>query len=316
MVASSRLILALGAFAGMAGAAAPPELSADEGTCVQDALSAVQARRAVPEVHELPQEETGVDIVEDDKPGLFMHKELHLDLPAELRSSRVGLLAMVQRGKVSVHKDYPCNANPHMCRAPFNCQNWTLKDTLGVMLHGLATEDGHANPRSWCLPGADEYAHGILKECVARQGPADMAGLMRDRSSSLGFQEMDASYCFAEGHCSNEAVTDATTVQETEAMCDHRFGGRHAWTTDLLQSFAKSFPSKSAMPSLMHMKHGFNSRAVTMALTKMSCAQGIYHCDVLYCKHTYCKDERYKAKYSFLKPPQAGHLIQDLSSEV
>jgi len=308
-MARSRLLLTLGAVASLAAAS-----ESREGTCVQDAVAAVQARMTVPEVREKIKESAdGVDIIDSTKPGLFLHKELHLDLPPELESGRIGLLAMVQRGRVSVHKKFDCAASPHMCQAPFDCQNWTLKDTVNVMLHGLASKDGHANPRSWCLPGAEEYAHTILKECVAGRGARGAAELLRSVSSGLGSQEMDASYCFAEGHCSNEAVTDDTTMEETEAMCDHRFG-RSGWTKDLLKSFARSFTPGSSLPNLVHAKHGFNSRAVTAALTKMSCAQGVYHCDVQFCKHTYCKDEKYKAKYSFLKPPQAGHLIQDLAS--
>jgi len=306
---------ALRAFAGLAAVAASAESTVDEGTCVQDAVSAVQARRAVPEVHDMPEESAGVEPRNEYNPSLLLHKDLHLEVPEELEKSRIGMLAKLQRGRVSMHQEYNCLARPHMCEAPFNCQTWTLKDTLELTLNGLATENGHVNPRSWCLPGAEEFADNMVKECLVNHDFHTSAKMRKSRSNDLSHMELDASYCFAEGHCSNEAVTDNTTMEDTEAMCDHRFG-RAGWTTDLLKSFTRSFSSQASRPSALNMKHGFNSRMVTMALTKMSCAQGTYHCDVQNCKHTYCKDAHYIAKYSFLKPQQAGHLIQDLSDEV
>lgn len=305
-MANGRRLTALACLVAAAAASTEP------GTCVQDAVSAVQARRAVPEVHAEPAEQEvdeGVDQTYEENPGLFIHKELHLELPAGFENSRLGLLAMVQRGRVSMHQPFDCAALPYMCEAPFNCQNWTLKDTLGIMLNGFATKDGKANPRSWCMPGAQAYADTMLKECVARGNPHGSAQLLRERSLDLGHQEMDASYCFAEGHCRDFGAGEGSAAADSEQICDSKFG-RDGWTTDLLKSLTKSFSGKSAQPNLMNLKHGFNNRAVTEALTKMSCAMGVYHCDVQYCKHTYCKDEHYRSKYSFMEPPSPQHVLE------
>eukprot|EP00411_Alexandrium_monilatum_P063866 CAMPEP_0175534814 /NCGR_PEP_ID=MMETSP0096-20121207/23882_1 /TAXON_ID=311494 /ORGANISM="Alexandrium monilatum, Strain CCMP3105" /LENGTH=73 /DNA_ID=CAMNT_0016837601 /DNA_START=32 /DNA_END=249 /DNA_ORIENTATION=+ len=72
---------------------------------------------------------------------------------------------------------------------------------MDVRMHGLATSDMHANLRSWCMPGLERYSSTVVKECIAGQNPAKSAKSTFQRSYADFADELDASYCFAEGHC-------------------------------------------------------------------------------------------------------------------
>eukprot|EP00415_Alexandrium_ostenfeldii_P004556 UN4556 len=126
-----------------------------------------------------------------------------------------------------------------------------------------------------------------------------------------GIDELDGSYCFIEGHCTNEAVTNQTTVEEATQMCDERYG-REGWST---------VGSIKSMPMMMEAMHtvpladtqgadGFHDARGTKLFLKLACAMGNYHCDVMYCKETYCKNPYYVKKYSHLLPKAPGHLLQ------
>mmetsp|Transcript_68911 Transcript_68911/g.222749 ORF Transcript_68911/g.222749 Transcript_68911/m.222749 type:complete len:288 (+) Transcript_68911:71-934(+) len=239
-----------------------------------------------------------------------VHREGTFELPKELNQSRFRILADLQSGRIAKDAKFDCEAHPHMCKPPFDCQDWTFQDSLNLMMHGLATEDGHANLRTWCLPGLERYADPLLKQCVANHDMKTAATALYKSTFEQYNDEMDASYCFAEGHCTNQIVSDQTTVDEMERMCDWRFG-RKGWTMNFLKSLKRIFSMPTAVSNLMSRQTGVASQRLTRILTKMSCAQGVFHCDVQYCKRTYCRDEYYVAKYTHLLPPMPGHLIQD-----
>jgi len=186
------------------------------------------------------------------------------------------------------------------------------------MLHGLATEDGHANVRSWCMPGLEHYADTLLKECITGRDPKTSAAALLSSSTTEGLQELDASFCFSEGHCSNAQVSDESTVEQAEKICDEMFG-RAAWTSEFMQSVSKAFASRnSKKPALMKLKNGFTSKAMTKALSLAACAQGTFHCEVQYCKHTHCKDSSQVSKYGPLAPgvDDSAILASDKSAPV
>mmetsp|Transcript_47150 Transcript_47150/g.109006 ORF Transcript_47150/g.109006 Transcript_47150/m.109006 type:complete len:273 (-) Transcript_47150:114-932(-) len=232
------------------------------------------------------------------------------DLPEEFNSSRLAILASLQSSSTPPDAQYNCDRYPHMCKAPFDCQSWTAQDTLDVRLHGLATEDGHANLRTWCMPGLERYASTVLKECITHRNLKRSAQITMERTVGDFDDELDASYCFAEGHCTNQVVSDNTTLDDMEKMCDWRFTHR-GWTMNFAKSMKRLFGMPTAFSGLVSMKTGFHTQRLTRTLSKMACAQGIFHCDVQYCKHTYCRDEYYVHKYGYLLPPIPGNLIQD-----
>eukprot|EP00418_Pyrodinium_bahamense_P092042 CAMPEP_0179039064 /NCGR_PEP_ID=MMETSP0796-20121207/14953_1 /TAXON_ID=73915 /ORGANISM="Pyrodinium bahamense, Strain pbaha01" /LENGTH=123 /DNA_ID=CAMNT_0020735395 /DNA_START=45 /DNA_END=412 /DNA_ORIENTATION=+ len=84
----------------------------------------------------------------------FAESILARELPPEFNTSRLRILADLQSGRPRSSGDeaYDCESLPHMCQAPFHCESWSAQDTLDIRMHGLATADGHANLRSWCMP--------------------------------------------------------------------------------------------------------------------------------------------------------------------
>merc|ERR1719414_2914928 len=122
-----------------------------------------------------------------------------------------------------------------------------------------------------------------------------------------GIDELDGSYCFIEGHCSNTAVTNSTTLEESYQMCDYRYG-RRSWTKigSLMSLVSVLKPLHESMGSPYD---GFHNTEVTKVFLKAACAMGNYHCDVMYCKETYCKMKHYKDKYEHLQPDAPGQLL-------
>mmetsp|Transcript_9328 Transcript_9328/g.28138 ORF Transcript_9328/g.28138 Transcript_9328/m.28138 type:complete len:301 (-) Transcript_9328:95-997(-) len=236
-------------------------------------------------------------------------------LPPEFNTSRLRILADLQEGRQGAAPEedggYDCEALPHMCKAPFHCDQWTHQDTMDVRMHGLATPDMHANLRSWCMPGLERYASTVVKECVAGQDLVRSAKSAFRRSYADRADELDASYCFAEGHCTFDLASQNPTLLDMEQICDNRFGGRKGWTKNSLSSLKRLMDMPGAFSSLVSTKDGFHTQRITRVLSKMACAQGIFHCDVQYCKQTYCRSEYYVKKYSHLLPKVKGHLIED-----
>merc|ERR1719203_2424081 len=121
------------------------------------------------------------------------------------------------------------------------------------------------------------------------------------------FDELDASYCFIEGHCTNTAVRDNTTAKEAEKMCNARFGHAGWAQWNLIPETPALIGAGLAM---MNPKTGFHDKKITRFFLKLACVMGNYHCDVMYCKETYCKKEHYIKKFKHLEPKTPGHLLR------
>jgi len=235
-------------------------------------------------------------------------------LPAEMNTSRLRILADIQSGRAGGPEEeegYDCERLPHMCKAPFHCDQWTHQDTLDIRMHGLATSDNHPNLRSWCMPGLERYASTVVKECIVNKDLKTSAKVSMQRTFNDWSDEIDASYCFAEGHCTNHVVTDNTTLSDMEKMCDYRFASRQGWTRNFVKSLKRLMDMPKSFANLVSMSSGVSSQRITRIFSKMACAQGVFHCDVQYCKRTYCRDEYYVQKYSHLLPSGAGNLVRD-----
>lgn len=214
-------------------------------------------------------------------------------------------------------KPFDCAASPALCQEPFNCQNFSSAEQLEWFAVGMGCKFGRTNPRTWCA-GA-QYS-GYSEQCLAKKDLLKAAQVQYNWSvekKSLGGKdaralEVDASYCFIEGHCSNEAVTANTTLEEAEAMCDYRFG-RTQWTE------VGKFPTPNSMAYIAHMSrpesegdmNGFHDRVQSKYFVELACVMGNYHCDVMYCKETYCKDPHWIKRYGHLASKVKGHLIQE-----
>lgn len=186
-----------------------------------------------------------------------------------------------------------CKLTPVLCKAPFQCETNapTRADEKRWEKMGLAA-DGHANLRYWC--GEQSAANNIVQECLVNRDMIKSAHMVFDIQMKKGESELDASYCFLEGHCTNPQVTVNTTVEEAEHLCDERYGGR--WRTWGSNASPPADQIKYALKTTANVT-GYTSQAQTTPFVLAACAMGIYQCDVTYCKETYCKMEQYVKKY-------------------
>lgn len=205
----------------------------------------------------------------------------------------------------------PCDEHPHMCKAPFNCHTAKWSDTIPL------AKNGHANVQSWCAPKSARFAPTLVKHCLVEHDLPKSALAVFNQQLITGANELDGSYCFMEGHCTNTEVTDNTTLEEAEKMCDRRYG--HAgWTgnyfaIDTIPMEVKAMLDMMAFPHIpgMDKSTGFHEQKITKMFLKLACSMGNYHCDVQYCKHTFCKISHYRKRYQHLLPKVAGHNIKD-----
>jgi len=207
-------------------------------------------------------------------------------------------------------KPFDCAKYPFMCEAPFNCQRPLTMFQQTRQFSRLAAADGHANMRSWCEN--PQYADVIVQACIHEKNPKKAAHLTFEATKAGRFgdsQDLDASYCFMKGHCSNTEVTENTTVEEAEKMCDKRFG-HDAWAVNFgTGDLQRAMLDHSAQGA--NNKAGFRNTAAPTAFAKAACATGNYHCDVIYCKETYCKMPHFVEQFGHLMPKVPGHLIQE-----
>jgi len=227
------------------------------------------------------------------------HRDHETELSAPQQVPRVllrsgGLVQKLQ--KLQKQGAFDCKAHPGLCQPPFDCHLVTPEEVQLWLQHGAA-QQGLPNYKLWCaLPHYEEYA----SKCAA--GDLAAAGQLQFRLTSSGHfgahtKELDGSACFIEGHCANKEVTNKTTVQEAVGMCDKRFG-RQDWaswgstTVPYHDQLGYSVPADASK--------GYHSRLQTRPTVLAACAMGNYHCDVMYCRETYCKDEYYVKKYGGL----------------
>jgi len=205
-------------------------------------------------------------------------------------------------------KPFDCGKHPLLCKPPFNCQNWNIAEHAKYLELGVAA-DGKANLRMWCaFPSYDKY----MDTCLVQKDPVKAAQIQYTwaKEQQNGIDDMDASYCFIEGHCTNALVTNETTLEDTYEMCDSRFQRTH-WT---------SFGSLAMTPLILSKmditpqdwSEGVKDPVTSRLFVQAACAMGNFHCDVMMCKETYCKDPRYVRKFGHLLPKAPGHLIQHL----
>mmetsp|Transcript_29552 Transcript_29552/g.68730 ORF Transcript_29552/g.68730 Transcript_29552/m.68730 type:complete len:274 (+) Transcript_29552:83-904(+) len=235
--------------------------------------------------------------------------QAHQSASAFAALGRARLVAQIAAGQLPAPftAKFECDKFPLLCRPPFNCQNFTMAEALKLPVQGISP-DGKANLRLWCAaPHYEKYIDMcIVQKDLVAAGQIQFNWSMNQHN---GVDELDGSYCFIEGHCTNTAVTNATTMEEAAQMCDERYGHK-AWA-----SFA-SFGSLSSIIGGIggvvgsDMRQGFKDSSATTMFLKAACAMGNYHCDVMYCKETYCKIPHYVQKFNHLLPRIPGHLIK------
>eukprot|EP00413_Alexandrium_margalefii_P002387 CAMPEP_0204523100 /NCGR_PEP_ID=MMETSP0661-20131031/6666_1 /ASSEMBLY_ACC=CAM_ASM_000606 /TAXON_ID=109239 /ORGANISM="Alexandrium margalefi, Strain AMGDE01CS-322" /LENGTH=227 /DNA_ID=CAMNT_0051528797 /DNA_START=199 /DNA_END=882 /DNA_ORIENTATION=- len=195
-----------------------------------------------------------------------------------------------------------CAAWPGFCKPPFNCQSKTPLLDRKWQTEGVAA-DGKPNFLFWC---PDPRYAAYMTRCAA--GHLVEAGLLQFALTEAGMfggltRENDGSYCFLEGHCVNTEVTENTTLEEAVKMCDDRFG-RKAWAQYGKVGAPPEDLTGYGLEEQTDPRNGFTSRKQTRPFVLAACAMGNFHCDVIYCRETYCKNPYYIDKY--------GHFLKDL----
>eukprot|EP00930_Biecheleria_cincta_P079122 TRINITY_DN6683_c0_g1_i3.p1 TRINITY_DN6683_c0_g1~~TRINITY_DN6683_c0_g1_i3.p1 ORF type:complete len:305 (+),score=53.45 TRINITY_DN6683_c0_g1_i3:91-915(+) len=205
---------------------------------------------------------------------------------------------------IEIKGGFNCSRYTALCAEPFNCQNYNGPE--GLIMDAAIAKDGSPNVQSWCA--APQY-HEYVSQCVAEKDLMKAAHTQYENTKAgkhgKNTFHMDASYCFIEGHCLNQAVNHDTTLDEAAAQCDSRFG--HAEWTSMghpQSQVTMSFLSYASKIKDLDTSLGFPSEEYARGYTILACAMGIYHCDVMYCKETYCKDPAMIQKYS--------HFLEDI----
>uniref|UniRef100_A0A7S4QRW5 Uncharacterized protein n=1 Tax=Alexandrium monilatum TaxID=311494 RepID=A0A7S4QRW5_9DINO len=192
---------------------------------------------------------------------------------------------------------FDCQKHPGLCKEPFNCQDYT-----GDEWHAWkATGVERVQLKTWCAAAQYET---FITTCLAKKDPVSAAKLQFELTAGGAFgndvAEYDGSYCFLEGHCVNSEVNENTTMEDAEAMCDRKLG--QSWR----RYASDNLPAEDrigGVPLPPDGRNGFTNRGQVRPFVIMACAMGNLHCDINYCKETYCQMPYYKDKY--------GHLLKE-----
>lgn len=181
----------------------------------------------------------------------------------------------------------------YACLPPFSCNTPSTKTGKQA-----ATDDGHADFSFWC--GTPQYLDPAIR---CQQGNITGYGIdiYPVQQNTTGVPDIDCQYCMEIGHCGysddspypqSGEVTEDTTLAEMEALCDARWG-HDAWT---------KLTAVQALAELgLAVVGGTLKKFGAVAMSKLSCASGNYHCDAMYCREIYCKKPEY-AKWLYLRP--------------
>jgi len=225
--------------------------------------------------------EAGINMIQRDLKGM-----------RRKRAEALKSYKSMQRSRKDLNVSQACSQRPWACEAPYNCQEFTEEVNKKGITH-LATDDHTSNVQTWCdkADSPDNEFIDMVKECYAGNmvKSALISHEVQGRSKNLsGYPfvwDIDAADCFAHGGCTNTEVTENTTPEEADAMCDRRYGNE-AWTSMGYQLIIDSGPPENG-------EHEDEWRL-------LACAMGNYHCDVFYCRVNYCNDPYYIKKYAHL----------------
>lgn len=196
-----------------------------------------------------------------------------------------------------------CKEKPQECGDPLHCEIPVTPQEKASWYDHYAV-NGHANIRSWC--GAKHFTESIVEWCLVKKDLTTAGHVAFQEQMDQHALDADGSYCFLVGHCDNDKVTNATTLEDAEAMCTERYGD--AWTKIGQKDM---HPLKWVVSGAMNLKSGFHDRKIAEKYAMLACAMGNFHCDVVYCRENYCNKPFYQEKYAKYRTqdPEPGHLF-------
>lgn len=188
---------------------------------------------------------------------------------------------------------FNCTAQPEYCGPPLNCD----KPRQNPDPDGPWSYNGHADLQYWCSADQTQYRSGIIDKCILGND-LNAAGFATYATQEANVVlDLDGSYCFLARLCLEDRVTNHTTLEEAEAICDARYG-HEGWTTNFTKKYYNQVDALgSSVGWIWDRFDGFKSRAVAEDNAKLACAMGNFHCDVQYCRETYCVDPVFLKKY-------------------
>ncbi|CAE6971756.1 unnamed protein product [Symbiodinium natans] len=201
-----------------------------------------------------------------------------------------------------------CAESPWMCSDTIDCRKpdgeipspEEVIQELAALVEKVTKEPNTPNRRSWCFTNS-AYWDRVVRKCIV-EGDLKAAAHEQFRWSVLmhPLDEMDASYCFLMGLCQNEEVTESTTPEEAVEICNRRFPEPGGWQSVGFHNAPTTVLDFN--PRSVDTYTHFNTTEQVESYLKLACAQGNYHCDVMYCKETYCKTDYYYQKYKHYLP--------------
>ena len=183
-----------------------------------------------------------------------------------------------------------CALTPWMCTEPFDCINASGQLRSRQKYEGQIASSTGQDLHSWCYSDPSYWNTAVLQCLVKKDLPAYAQTMYQYAIQRHPVDEIDASYCFYMGHCQNDQVTFNTTLPEAQVMCDERYPEPNGWRS-------KGFP-----PELDHEFTAADAKAYAQA----ACAMGNFHCDVIYCRETYCQIEHYQKMFQELASKWSG----------
>jgi len=187
-----------------------------------------------------------------------------------------------------------CQATPWMCEAPFDC----ISENVGSMTklkRRVATKDGRPNPKSWCADS--RFWNSTVKECLVDGQPKKAAASRLSLQLYRGADDEDAKYCFIGQLCAISEIDENTTAEQAEAVCSKQYGDK--WKSTGLQAFYTGLTTNEHNFSNDFLETSiYEARKRASAKSRIACAQGSFHCDVVYCKEYYCGNRAYRALYA------------------
>lgn len=235
-------------------------------------------------------------------------RENNLAIAHLLRERHEQTLADAAEAEEKEKTAVDCAQYPMFCDPKVNCGAEPLTDAeVERMSTQLATPDGRANPRSWCL-AYPMYSTSVQK-CIIEGDAVGYAKEMFLSQAKLDLLEADAVYCFVAGHCNSTAITPRTTMAEAEQVCDKVYG-HDQWTNVGWREFlgvltrAIQLGTTRTIPPEWNVTSWEQIVALARHESRISalvgCAMGNYHCDVAYCKLNYCTSPEYRSKFGML----------------
>jgi len=172
---------------------------------------------------------------------------------------------------------------------------------LAVLNRSIVGRKGHPNVRPMCL--TYPYYENMVQQCVLNNDLKKNAELTFQSQLSRKQDTVDAIYCQLGGLCEDSKVTENSTKDDAEKICNERFQSqwkRMGWRTyveTVAESsgiLAKSGSAiKNGQTTWAKVAYYAKKSAVASAMT--SCAMGTYHCEVFYCKQNFCGKGKYAA---------------------